>query len=308
MGISIFITGISGYLGQVLAEQLAMMPEIDRITGIDVSKPRFGLPSKVRYVQKDIRAADLANMIAGYDVVIHTAFIVLWPSKLSETDRDDININGTRNVAKAALARGVNKFLQLSSQAAYDPQIIHGQMNVTEDFPLGEGNSGFYYWDNKAVLERDLNQIFQSSSVKLTIFRPSYVIGQRNTTTVDGWRKNAANILGHVMNAQFIHEDDMAEAFALAIRSDMPGAFNVVPDDVIGMRRFFELIGKKHVPIVPFSVARLVMLLRWRYLGSLEHPSWLDSALLDFKISNAQLKSFGWNPRYNCEGAIRTAL
>lgn len=308
MGVRILLTGISGYLGRVLTEQLALMPEVDRITGIDISQPRFILPSKVQYLERDIRATDLAKIIAGHDVVINTAFIVLWPSRMPESERDDININGARNVAKAALASGVNKFLQISSQAAYDARSIHGQMDVTEDFPLGRGDSGFYYWDSKALIESALNDIFRSSSILLTFFRPSYVIGRRNLSTVGGWRKNAANFPGHVMNAQFVHEDDMAAAFALAIRNDMPGAYNIVPNDVIGMHKFFELIGKKRVPTIPISLARLVMLLRWKYFGSMEHPSWLDSARLDFKISNEKMKATGWKPRYNCEEAIQTAL
>jgi len=308
MKVRIFLTGISGYLGRVLTEHLARMPEVEQIVGIDVVPPAYAIPPNVNFVKKDIRDPDLAGVMAGCNVVVHTAFIVLWPARIPEAERNDINLNGARNVAKAALACGAKKFLHISSQAAYDARRIHGQMNVKEDFPLGRGDSGFYYWDGKALIEKALGEILGQSGVTLSIFRPSYVIGPRNLSTIEGWRRNAARFPGRVLRAQFVHEDDMAEAFVQAVRVNMPGAYNCVPDDVITMSRFFQLIGKKFVPVVPVSMARLVMAVRWRYFGSMEHPSWLDASLLDFKLSNEKLKAAGWKPRFNCEEAIRAAL
>lgn len=36
----VFLTGISGYLGGVLAEHLSHVPEIESVTGIDVVPPK----------------------------------------------------------------------------------------------------------------------------------------------------------------------------------------------------------------------------------------------------------------------------
>ncbi len=176
----VFVTGVSGYLGGVLARRLAQAPDIKGITGIDTAMPPSALPGRIRFVRMDIRSPDLAAALAGHTVLVHTAFVVLWSSRMPRAVRDDINLNGVTGC---------------------DPRL------------------------------------------------------------------------------QFVHEDDVAAAFLQAVRLPMPGAYNVVADDW----------------------------LRWRWLGSPFHPSWLDAILLDFTASNGKLRSTGWRPRYRSKAALRAA-
>src|SRR5438477_1352888 len=134
--------------------------------------------------------------MAGHDVVIHTACVVLWPAKMSASVRDDINLNGVRNVAEAALTNKVPRFIQTSSMAAYDPHLARGKTAVSEDFPLGKYDRYFYYWSAKSAAEQTLNAVLKSSVTELTILRPIYIIGPRNLATLDGLRKNAVNFPG----------------------------------------------------------------------------------------------------------------
>ena len=46
-------------------------------------------------------------------------------------ERDDINLNGARNVGDAAVANKVRRFVYSSSYAAYDQYLLRGQANVT---------------------------------------------------------------------------------------------------------------------------------------------------------------------------------
>ena len=126
----IFLTGASGYLGSLLAERLAELPDVEAITGIALSPLRGKAPAKMTFHQTDMRSPDVAKLMAGHDVVIHTACIVLWPHSMSVAERDDINLNGVRNVAKAAVANGVKRFIHTSSIAAYDPIQIKGQIRT----------------------------------------------------------------------------------------------------------------------------------------------------------------------------------
>ena len=94
MSLKLFITGASGYLGSVLAAQLASMPEVEGITGtVNTNWPSTSMPDNVKLVQIDIRSPDLADVMAGHDVVLHTAFVVLWLKKMPKATRDDINFN-----------------------------------------------------------------------------------------------------------------------------------------------------------------------------------------------------------------------
>ena len=308
MGLRVFLTGASGYLGSVLTEHLAQVPEIERITGIDVAAPTTPLPPKVGYVEMDIRSPDLADAMAGHQVVVHTAFVIWWLAKMPMAERDDINLNGVRNVAQGAVASKVRRFVHTSSIAAYDREAVRGRENVTEGFPIGKGDSPLYYWNGKAVSERILVDVLASSGVTLTILRPSKVIGPRNTMTVSGFRNNAVRYPGRDPRFQFVHEEDVAAAFAQAVCADMSGSYNVVPDDHVRWSQAQEIIGLRSAPTVPAWLARLVMGIRWRYLNSPTHPSWYDHTLVDHTASNAKLKATGWCPRYGSAQALHTAL
>jgi nucleoside-diphosphate-sugar epimerase len=246
--------------------------------------------------------------MAGHDAVVHTAGIVLWPAKMSASERDDININGARNVARAALANKVRRFIHASSMAAYDPLLGRGKTDVTEDFPLGKGDSPFYYWNAKASAERSLTELFAGSSTLLSMLRPIYIIGPRNRPTVERYRENSVKFPGRDPRRQFIHEEDVAAAFVQALRSEMPGAFNVVPDDFIRLSDVWKIVGARSTPTVPPWLARLVTWLKWRYFGSPVHSSWVADMLVDFTGSNAKLKKAGWKPCYGSAEALRSAL
>lgn len=302
----VFLTGASGYLGSLLVERLAELPEVQSITGIALSEPKASWPAKAKFIQMDIRSPDIAAAMAGHDVVVHTACIVLWPARMPEKERDDINYNGVRNVAKAALANKVRRFVHASSMAAYDPVLIRGKTEVAEDFPVGRGDSKFYYWNAKAEAERILTETLGNTTI-LTFLRPIYIIGPRNRPNVESYRENAINFLGYNPKRQFIHEDDVTAAFLQAVRTDMPGAYNLVPDDYMQLGDVWKIVGKKFVPTVPLWLARLITAIRWRYFQSPIHPCWVEDMLFDYTASNKKLKGTGWKPRYGSVEALRSA-
>lgn len=304
----IFLTGVSGYLGSVLADQLAKLPEVEFITGIDISAPKDPLPEKVRFQQMDIRSPELSEAVAGHDTIIHTAFIVLWPARIPESVRDDINLNGIRNVAQAGVSNRVGRFIHTSSIAVYDPTLVADKINVTEDFPLCKGNSFFYYSNGKGLAESSLVEVLGPSSVTLTILRPAYIIGPMNRDTISSWRQTLVKIPGRVAYFQFIHEDDLFAAFCKAIQSDMPGAYNVVADDYITLSDVAQIIGMKRVPVIPIWLAHWVTAIRWKYFGSLVHSSWVDATYSSCSFSNSKLKATGWQPRYSSRAALASAL
>lgn len=305
----IFLTGVSGYLGTVLAEHLAPLPEVDTITGIDIVPPPTPLPATVRFILMDMRSPELSMLMAGHDVVIHTAFVVLWPARMPVTLRDDINLNGVRNVAQAAIAANARRFIQASSIAAYDPEQAPGRDALTEAFPLSRGDSPFYYANGKALAERTLQEVLTPAGIGLTIFRPCYIVGPRNRVTVKSFRNNPIKIRGRNPRLQFIHEADVAAAFTQALRTEMPGMYNLVPDDYLHWDEVLHIVGVRTALTVPLGIARLFMTVAWRYFGSPTHPTWLLNDLLDdFTVSNARLRATGWMPHYRSEAALRAAL
>jgi nucleoside-diphosphate-sugar epimerase len=307
----VFLTGATGYLGEVLAEHFSRAPEIDSITGIDLVPPRRPLPEKMRFIPMDVRSPEVSSAMKGHDVVVHTAFIVVWYAKMPAAERDSINFEGTRNVAEAAVANRVRRFVYSSSVAAYAVNMARGVSGGTEDSPLGKGNSSTssYYANSKAAAERILTEILAPTGITLTILRPTFIIGPRNTATTESLRQLTFRPLGHDhARLQYVHEEDVASAFTQAVLTDMPGAYNVVPDDHLSFSEVQKIVGVKPTATLPVWLARLMMHLSWKYSGSQSHPSWLDMMLVDATSSNAKLRATGWTPKYSTAEALRSAL
>ncbi|MEK7514337.1 MAG: NAD-dependent epimerase/dehydratase family protein [Patescibacteria group bacterium] len=304
----IFLTGISGYVGQILAEDLSRLSEVDSITGIDTVAPTFPLPPKVTFIQMDIRSPDVAGVMTGHDTVIHAGFVVLWEARMPARERLDINMRGTENVALAAVRNKVARFIYISSMAAYDFRRIHRQSDVSEDFPLGTDNPYFYYWHDKGAAERIVEKIIGPSSATLTMFRAPYIIGPRNRVTVEGFRKNGVRFPTKNPRAQFVQEQDVTDAFARALSGTIKGVFNLCPDDCATLSEILEVVGKKNPPIIPVFLAQFIVYIQWRFFNAPIHPSWVGEALGDFTLSNKKLKGTGWKPRFKTLEALSSAL
>ena len=283
------------------------MPEVEHVTGIDIVEPARPLPPRTEFTLMDIRSDQLGRLVAQHDVVVHTAFVLTWLASMPRAERDDINERGIRNVARAVRDTGVGKLVHISSVAAYDITAVRGATRVTEDAPIGRGDTASYYLNGKALEERALNDVLRGSDVTVTLLRPTFVTGPLDPTTAPVFRAHAALPLGPEPTWQFVHEDDVAAAVELALRTDLPGAYNVVPDDSITARAALHLLGVKRVPRVPMPLAKAVTYIQWRWRGDRTHPSWLPVVNASVTFDNSRLKMAGWTPRYTPAGALRSA-
>ncbi|MCC6526427.1 MAG: NAD-dependent epimerase/dehydratase family protein [Polyangiaceae bacterium] len=110
-----FVTGATGFLGYEIARQLAA-------AGVEVRAATRGgaLPGElgalgVRTVRASLDdPAALAEAMRGVDTVLHVAADVgMWRRRRAESVR--VNVDGTRHVAEAALAAGVERAVFTSS-------------------------------------------------------------------------------------------------------------------------------------------------------------------------------------------------
>jgi len=93
-----------------------------------------------------------------------------------------------------------------------------------------------------------------------------------------------------------------------AVSTEMPAAFNVVPDDWLPWSRVLQIIGRESAPAIPIWLARTITSVRWHFLRTGAYPSWIGAALADFTVSNAKLRATGWVSQYSCEAALCSAL
>lgn len=305
----ILLTGAAGYLGGVLARRLLAEEDVEILTGVDLASPSWmERDTRMRFLRLDVRDPALHSVVPGHDVVMHTAFVVLWRHAMPAATRDDINRNGTVNVARAARDAGVRRFVYASSDAAYDQAAIRGRTGVTEDFPLGSGDSPSFYCNAKAEAERRLRDLAEGCDMVLTCFRPGYIVGPGAVETAQALRKGAVGFCGHDPRVQYVHENDVADAFLLAARRDLPGAYNLDPDDFLRWSEAHALLGRRRLPRLPVALIRAYQGFEWRFLQGTTHPSWIDVLLADFTLSNARLRAAGWAPAYRSAEALLSAF
>jgi nucleoside-diphosphate-sugar epimerase len=172
---SIFITGIGGFIGMALARRA--LERGGSVSGVDTSPEAL---ERARALGADARPGDIADArqmrealraAGSVDTVIHTAAIVREHGALEEFRR--INVQGSVNVARAALEAGARTFVQLSSVMVYGFDFPEG---VTETGPLdGAGNP---YCQTKIESEAAVRALADAAAgFGVIVIRPGDVYG-----------------------------------------------------------------------------------------------------------------------------------
>jgi len=160
----VFITGANGFIGRALAQRY-------RALGAEVCGTDFAADPAWNVVAGDVRRPkQWRDQLSGVDLVIHTAAVVSMVAPMRAAW--DVNCNGTRRLLTACRERGVGRFVQLSSVAAFG---FDFPANVDESHPLiTTGNS---YVDTKITSEHAVLASHASGETDCTIIRPGDVYG-----------------------------------------------------------------------------------------------------------------------------------
>src|SRR4051794_39204410 len=165
----ILVSGHDGYIGTVLVPMLQQRGHdvvgLDSFLFSECVFPKDVAP--VPAIRCDIRDVT-ADQLEGFDAVVHLAALSNDP--LGDLNPDvtyDINHRGTINLAKAAKAAGVRRFLFSSSCSLYG---AHGDAPIDES---AEFNPVTPYGESKVLSERDLTEMADDS------FSPTFL---RNAT------------------------------------------------------------------------------------------------------------------------------
>jgi len=303
---NIMITGVSGYLGTRLVQELGRHEDVGSIIGVDIVAPRRQYP-KLDFHALDIRDRGLGKLLSDkhIELVYHLAFVV---SPIHDLDRmHSVDFHGTRNVLESCLTAGVRHVIVTSSTLAYGAHPDNPPV-LNENHPL-RGNARFPYGHNKAIVD-EMMQIFAQGhpDLKLTILRPCTVFGP----TVDNYVSRSlflpitARVMGFDPPVQFIHEDDFVDACLKADRHSPGGAFNIAGDGVLKTTEIVRIIGNKALPLPAFIIYPLYEML-WQLHVPLAEANcgYLDYVCYPFIASNAKAKSvLGFAPRFDARQTL----
>jgi nucleoside-diphosphate-sugar epimerase len=328
--LTVAVTGPTGTFGFGLMPLLQRDDRIERIAGIARRpfEPAEHGWSKMEYRRGDVRKPDtLAEAFRGADVVVHLAFIITGAAP-RETIRA-INVEGTLNTFRAAAEAGASRFVYASSVAAYG---FHrdNPVGMREEWPVRPA-AHLFYAQEKAELEQLLaDEAAEHRDLGLYLLRPPIVLGPHAMgakRVVPGPLEPLAGRLAGLarrgspvplpvpvpdLPIQFIHEDDVGQAFVLCIHgAGEPGAYNIAGDGILSATEVARELGVVPIPMPAGPVqaaARGIAALPGlpgmppvtEWVEALSHPPIMDTAKAK--------RELGWSPRYTGVEALRDTL
>jgi len=263
-----FVTGASGFIGSHVVEVLLMNGW--QVVGLTRRNrlPHFLHFDGIRWVQGDLHdVSQLRRFMDGCDAVFHVAADYrLWSPNPEEIYRS--NVDGTRNVMKAAMDAGVPKVVYTSSVGALG--LKKDGTPADETTPVTIKDMVGHYKRSKYLAERAVEE-FIAKGLPAVIVNPSTPIGPRDyKPTPTG--KIIVDFLNGRMPAyvdtglNFIHVADVAIGHLLAYQRGRVGEKYILGAHNVTLCDFFALLSqitdlpapKIRLPLTPIIFLALI--------------------------------------------------
>jgi UDP-glucose 4-epimerase len=302
----ILVTGLSTYWGGRLAEALESDPDVEVIIGVDSEDPTTEL-ERTEFVRVGAQHALLRRIVeaAEIDTVVDSRLVVDSSTTSSRLAHEN-NVMGTMNILAACSGPNsrVRKLVFKSSAHFYgtaqdDPAFFTEQMGRPHapTTPIERD-----ILDAEAAVAEFAEQ---NPNTAVTVLRCTNVLGPDVRTSHSGLLALPVvpMILGFDPRYQFVHEDDVVEALAHALREEQPGIYNVAADGVLALSEVAGLLGKSYLPVLPPWGTGLAASVA-RRLGMPVPPEMLSQLRFGRGLDNRKLKATGFKYRYTTRETV----
>lgn len=247
-----FVTGGSGFIGANLVQALNERGIEARVLMRPTSSPEALHDLSYETAHGDILddVEELARKMEGCDWVFHVAAIAdYWRQKRERLYR--VNVEGTRNVLKAAQQAGVRRFVFTSSLAAMGlPEEPEQALTEHDVFDLPP--ESFPYGHSKALAEQVVKDAW-GRDFETVIVNPTIVLGPRDVNQISGSiiLEAAGGLLRFRApgGVNYVDVADVAAGHIAAAEKGQPGeryilgGHNLSHDESIPI--IFEVVGRK---------------------------------------------------------------
>jgi len=326
MALTVAVTGPTGEIGVAVVRALERARAVGRIVGM--ARRPFDPAAhgwrKTEYRQGDVldRAA-VDRLVAGADVVVHLAFIIIG----GRAESRRINLDGSHNVFEAAVAAGARRLVYTSSVAAYGFHADNPEL-LTEDVPP-RGTDRHPYSEQKAEVEALLALTLAGTRTDAYVLRPCIVAGPEAQILVERMPAvalaqrlpgpvrsllDSMPILSPVMldpgtRFQLVHHDDVATAVRAAVLGrGAPGVYNIAGAGEITLSDLARELGWYAVPLPRAAIeAASEVVARLPFLPA--EAQWInalrESVLMDTRKARSELR---WRPRHDAQATLRAMV
>jgi UDP-glucose 4-epimerase len=320
--LTVAVTGPTGDIGRSLLRALEASSKVGRVAAMARSPfdPAAQGLHKTEYRQADVLDREAVREVAaGADVLVHLAFMIM--GNLEETT--EVNLQGSRNVFRAAVDGGVKRLVYSSSVAAYG---FHADnpIPLTEDLEP-RGTRRHYYSAQKAELELALSEMLEGASTEAYVFRPCIVAGPDAPALLESipYVQLSDKVPAAVLRAlefvpalkpvipdpgvpfQLVHHDDVADAMCSAVLGEgQPGVYNLAGDGTLTMSDLADALGWYSVPVPDLAMdAAAELVHRVPFVPA--EAQWIESlrrpVLMDTEKARRLL---GWRPRHDAHETL----
>jgi UDP-glucose 4-epimerase len=254
--VRVLVPGCSGLLARQVVHKLVARGH--QVTGID-ARPWPDAPKDVEVHTVDIRkraAEDIFRTVRP-DAVVHMATVTHLLEKSEERYR--INLGGTRAVFDHCHTYGVPAVIFVGRHTYYgagpDAPLYH-----TEEEPPSGATS---FPELADLVAADLyagSALWRYPELATTVLRLVYTLGPTHHGTLATFLKGTRvpMVLGFDPLFHFMHEQDAAEAIAVALEAKMRGVFNVSGPPPLPLSIIARAAGRTPVP-VPERLFRMLL-------------------------------------------------
>lgn len=300
----VLLTGSTGFVGSVLLSELQVLPDF-RV----VSAARSAVFDNLVVVGNIDGTTDYSSALNGVNVVVHAAARAhIMRDEVVDplAEYRKVNVEGTLNLAKQAVASGVKRFIYISSIKVNGESTTSMSAFTEADSAKPEDPYGV----SKREAEDGLRLLAQETGLEIVIIRPPLVYGagvKANFRSLIGLCGKPVPLpFGLVSNKRsMVYVDNLVDFIIRCI--DHPAAANqtflVSDGEDVSLRQLITEIrlamGKpKALLPVPVSLFKL--------LGKLTGKSGVVDRLVgDLQVDSSKArKLLGWTPPYTFSQGI----
>jgi UDP-glucose 4-epimerase len=303
----VLVTGVSRYLGALLARQLSAEKSVERVIGVDVVPPRQDV-GRTEFVRADIRNPIIAKVIASaqVDTVVHMSVIATPFGAGGRTAMKEINVIGTMQLLAACQkAPSLRKLVVRSTTAVYgassrDPALFTEGMEPRAQFRSGYGKDSIEVEGYVRGLGR------RRPDVDVTLLRFANFIGPRIDTPLTRYfaLPVVPRVFGFDPRIQFIHEDDGVEILRRSVVEDHRGTYNAAGEGVLLLSQAIRRAGRTSAQVPSPAVSLVGQLFRRAGLVDFS-PEQMQFLQFGRGVDTTRLREdFGYVPAYTTRSAF----
>jgi nucleoside-diphosphate-sugar epimerase len=319
--VDVLITGGNGFLGRNLV--LAVQERGDKVRALasPAGDATWLEQRGATLFRGDIRDSTvLSEAMRGADAVVHlVASMKAWGPL---QDAYAVNVMGTENVCRSALASGVPRLVHVSTVMVYHMAIGRP---VTEDDPLAPFNEPYSL--TKAEGDRLVQRMIAEDHLPAVIIRPGPLFGPGDRLNfgrmADRAREGKSLVVGSGENAvPFVYVSDVVQGLLLALDREraIGHAYNIGNDEPLTQEQYLSAIAQEigvapphvHVPFyvlyaAAYAAERVATLSGYRIPAAVtRHGVKILGEDCRMSIDKAR-RELGYSPRVSVREGVRLA-